>query len=1265
MELTKSIVQRAIDRMPFKCPYTADEWLEHMYLENYHCHKDFSNVAVTDCAEKIENYAQRIKDLGSGQCLFSGEHGSQGNWFHVYKVAEEYGLRYRHSAEAYWVKDRHEKDRTNCHIMIVAKNDEGRKDLNYILSVANEDGYYYQPRIDLELLLGVDPENFLVFSACVAGWNYEDADEIWLKIAEHFGQNFFFEVQCHDTDKQRKLNERILQLSKEYDIPIICGLDSHYVLEENKVKRELMQKERKMAFDDEESMWYLDYPDAKTVIERFEKQGVLSEDQILEAILNTSVFVSECEEIILDRHFKIPNIYKDLDYEGRVKLFKQKINKAYHDDPYKSQEKINGIRWEVEQFVESGTVDYPLMSEAIVKKAVEDYGGVITTTARGSASGFLTNNYMGLTTIDRFNADVPLYPERFLTKDRVLSGSLPDIDTNCADSEPLIKAARDLLGEHGCYPLMTLRTYKEKSAWLMYARVNGIAPEKSMAISKALDAYNKDFAHADDEDKENIRVENYIPAEYKNLYEESKTYQGITTQVGIHACGVLAFDGDIRREIGLISAKSETTGERTLVACVEGKMLDEFGYVKEDFLIVDTVSLTKEMFDSIGQPVPNFEELKHMVAADPMTWDIYAKGITCCVNQVEKAATTQKAMRYRPKNIQELASFIAAIRPGMASLVNNFLGRKPYTTGETTIDELLDSSSHYMLYQESIMTILSFLGLPMTDTYSVVKMISKKKLKGKKKEDLLLKLQAAWQKEFGNTDNFHQVWQVIEDAASYSFNACVSEDTVLQSALCMSPNMKWKAFSLKEIDEVRKMKTSIEAREAGHLWKWQKLKKKDYGYSASVGDYRKICMNKVMEIYQSGVRDLWHVETTRGCFVDCTLDHKLLTPQGERAVFELKVGDEVYIHVNGDRPATLARIDTIKSIEYLKQGMTYDVEMLTPYHNFTTRSGLVCCNCHAYAMAGDSLYLAWFKAHYPAKFYEVAISHYQEKSNKTKIDALIKEAMKFYDYKIGSYEFGADNRRINIDEENRTIYPNLSSIKGFGEKVVAQLYETSQGEFNNFQDVYSVLKTTALNSTQLTNLAKLGYFKRFGNENQILSLIGLYDFASSIKTSVSKKKLEDLSIPLAYVLPFGRETKTKIMDLQKDEFVAFLKEKINEPEPSDMQRLKWQFEVTGITDQVCPSIPSNEGIVIDVEVRKGVTNVTFYSPNKGKNLALKMYTKTYEAKKFDKGDFIRVSHVKKKVKTAFTGNILPNGKREYKPVASGETEAWLEGYVIL
>lgn len=355
------LVKKIIPTLKFKFPYSAEDYAKNLYLENYHCHKDFSNTSTPDCAEFIENYAKRIKEFNT-KCLYSGEHGSQGNQFQVYKVAEAEHLKYIHSTEAYWVKDRKEKDRANCHMIIAAKNAEGREDINFALSMANIDGYYYKPRIDLELLFNIPKDNVIVTSACIAGWNYGDAEKIWLKVHQYFGDNFFLELQYHDTDIQKELNKKIIRIAKENDIQIICGLDSHYISEENSVKRDQILKYKNITYP-EETGWYMDYPDTKTVIKRFKKQGILTDEEILIAIMNTNVFVSECEDIIFDKKFKIPSVHKDKTYDEKCNIYKNILNKAYSKEKEKSKEKADGARYEAKQVMEAGVVDYFLTSK--------------------------------------------------------------------------------------------------------------------------------------------------------------------------------------------------------------------------------------------------------------------------------------------------------------------------------------------------------------------------------------------------------------------------------------------------------------------------------------------------------------------------------------------------------------------------------------------------------------------------------------------------------------------------------------------------------------------------------------------------------------------------------------------------------------------------------------------------------------------------------------------------------------------------------------
>lgn len=1082
------LVKKIIPTLKFKFPYSAEDYAKNLYLENYHCHKDFSNTSTPDCAEFIENYAKRIKEFNT-KCLYSGEHGSQGNQFQVYKVAEAEHLKYIHSTEAYWVKDRKEKDRANCHMIIAAKNAEGREDINFALSMANIDGYYYKPRIDLELLFNIPKDNVIVTSACIAGWNYGDAEKIWLKVHQYFGDNFFLELQYHDTDIQKELNKKIIRITKENDIQIICGLDSHYISEENSVKRDQILKYKNITYP-EETGWYMDYPDTKTVIKRFKKQGILTDEEILIAIMNTNVFVSECEDIIFDKKFKIPSVHKDKTYDEKCNIYKNILNKAYSKEKEKSKEKADGARYEAKQVMEAGVVDYFLTSKAIVDDAVNNEGGILTTTSRGSAASFITNKLLGLTTVDRFNADIPIYPERFLTKERVLAGQMPDIDLNVATQEPFVKASRKLLGEYGCYPLMAIEKLKEKAAWQLYAGANDVKPEDANKISKYLDEYNKALKYADDEEKENINVEDYIPSEYINLFRQSNEYQGITINLKVHACGHFIFDGDIRREVGLISAVSETTGKRTICAAIEGGYLDEFGYVKEDFLIVDSVYLTYKFFHAIGMEVPTFDELRHMIDGDKKTWDIYEKGITCCINQCEKEATTNRVKKYKPQNLAELSSFIAAIRPGFASLLNTFLNREPYTTGEKKIDELLSDTAHFMIYQESIMKVLSFLHLKMGETYGVIKSISKKKLKGEKKEHLLTELNHSWAEEFNNTNNFKNVWNVIEDSSRYAFN---------------SP--------------------------------------------------------------------------------------------------------------------------------------------------------------HAYSMGGDSAYQAWFKAHHTKTFYEEAIRHYQLKNKKDKIDALVKEAIKFWGYKLGDYEFGTDNRKVNINEENKIIYPNLSSVKGFGEGVAETLYQLGNEKYSTFVDVITALLSNSISKTIVDKLIRINYFKKYGDINTLLSIMSYYDLLYGIK-QISKEKAEKNNISLAVLKEYGHETEKQFNKVDSIGLLNYLISQIPFKELTLKETLDNQREILGIVNIVVPTMNKRIYYVSELDVKKSIVNISLYEIYSGKTRTVKMWTSAYNRDPFSEGSILYITSLEKKNKKEPTGEVNPKtGKKIYKEVPD-KFEYWLGKFVV-
>ena len=137
-------------------------------FQNFHKHTHLSNIFTPDSATTVEEYAKRTVELGH-KILCSMEHGFQGRYYEVHQIAKKYGLKFIFGTEAYFVKDRHEQDKTNAHICLLAKTEKGRREINRILSDANIDGYYYKPRIDLELILSLSPSEVFVTSACVGG----------------------------------------------------------------------------------------------------------------------------------------------------------------------------------------------------------------------------------------------------------------------------------------------------------------------------------------------------------------------------------------------------------------------------------------------------------------------------------------------------------------------------------------------------------------------------------------------------------------------------------------------------------------------------------------------------------------------------------------------------------------------------------------------------------------------------------------------------------------------------------------------------------------------------------------------------------------------------------------------------------------------------------------------------------------------------------------------------------------------------------------
>ncbi len=702
-----------------------------------------------DCVVKNTDYIERSLELGCKN-YFTTQHGWTGKFLEAYDLCQKNGLKMIYGAELYMVKDRTQKDNSNYHIIIIAKNQDGFYELNEIMAESNKSGFYYKPRIDIELIKRLNPNNFFITTACVAGIlrPSDDMKELFENVYGHFGKNFYLEVQNHPFDVQIQHNRNMLMLKQHYNIPIIHANDSHYIFPEQAKDRVKFLKGKGINYGDEDS-FVLDFPDYDTIVERYKKQGLLSDWQITEALDNTLIF-DECEELYFDKEIKMPTIYPGYTQEQKNEELSKHLVKHWDDEKVnvnksRWKEYQDGIAFEYKIVKDTNMADYFLFNEKMIELAKNKYGGVLSRTGRGSAVSFYINKLLGFTEIDRFEAPVPLYPTRFMSTARILeTRSLPDIDQNWADVSAPIAASKELLGDDGVYYMYALGTMKESSAFRNLCRAYEIPMDEYNEVGKNLDAYRND-------------------KKWKDIIDEAQKYIGTIESISPSPCSFVLSNQPLSRELSLVKVGTE------LCACIDGYTSDVWKYLKNDYLTVKVWKIISDFYKLIDKPIPNIRELLQRL--DDNTWKLYEDGMTATLNQADTDISTSMLKRYKPQTDAEMSAFVAAIRPGFASLVNTFLNREPYSTGVEEIDNLLLPSYHFMLYQESIMAFLVFCGMKEDHTYDIIKKISKKKFTPEAKEELKQELIVGYKKRLGTDKGFDEVWQVVDDAARYSFNA--------------------------------------------------------------------------------------------------------------------------------------------------------------------------------------------------------------------------------------------------------------------------------------------------------------------------------------------------------------------------------------------------------------------------------------------------------------------------------------------------------------
>lgn len=693
----------------------------------YHLHSDMSNgVTNIDSVTKFQKYIDRAKETGMKAMAFS-EHGSVFAWDLKKEAIEKAGMKYIHAEEFYITQTLEEKVRDNWHCILIGKNWEGVRELNYLASKSfnrKDNHFFYVPRITIDDLLNTS-DNIIITSACLGGPLNHAPEDIVKRLLKFMSKNkhrCFLEIQHHNVPDQKSYNLQLVQWSKEYGIPLIAGTDTHSLDEIHAEGRKILQKSKDICFSDEDG-WDLSFKTYDELCEAYRKQGALSEEVYLTAIENTNKMADMVEEFVLDRHTKYPKIYDD-----PVKTFKQKINDGYKNNEYVHQryskkEVLDRVQEELAVYEKVGAIDFMLLETYI--REWEKSVGIHSGPGRGSVSGSMIAYLLNITKMDSLKFHLNFF--RFMNPARVTNA---DIDTDYYSKD------REKLKYFLLHDRMNLSNIKTSEI----ITFNTIALKGAIRdVCRAL--YKKDQG----DDGEYLKIADAICAEverdedgmrkkYPEVFKYVDIVNGTIVSIGSHPSGVLVSDRDIERDVGLCSISTSDYP----VSMLDMHGLDGQMYVKLDVLGLDNLGVINQTCELAGIDylTPDNVDLD-----DEKVWKSIRDDTTLIFQWESDSAQaylkkfmsdeTIAKIKAKSSNFSYLKWFSfgnGLLRPACASYRDEVSGGDFYDNGFKELNEFLAPEAGRVCMQETIMMFLvKFCGYSQAESDSVRRAIAKKK----------------------------------------------------------------------------------------------------------------------------------------------------------------------------------------------------------------------------------------------------------------------------------------------------------------------------------------------------------------------------------------------------------------------------------------------------------------------------------------------------------------------------------------------------------
>ncbi|MDO4839772.1 MAG: DNA polymerase III subunit alpha [Desulfovibrionaceae bacterium] len=742
-----------------------------------HCHTEYS---LLDGAIRLSDLCARAKDYGMNACAIT-DHGNMFGAAQFQKTCAEYGIKPIFGCEVYMCQNRFDTTsdmaRRRYHLILLARNADGYHNLVKIVSAGWQEGFFYKPRVDWEVLKN-HAKGITCLSACLQGevpqailsGHMDVAREMVSSYSKLFDGHYYLELQHNGLEEQRIVNDKLLELAETEGIPVVATNDCHYLNADDVEAHDVLlcigtgsklSDTKRFKFRTDE----LYYKSPEQMSKEFSFAP--------EALENTVRIAEECNfSMTFGKHFfpqyalpagaSIESEFCRLAEEGLERRFREHpAPETLDKDVYRKR-----LKYEIDVILSMGFPDYFLIVQEFINWAKNN--GVPTGPGRGSAAGSLVAWSMRITNLDPLPYN--LLFERFLNNERV---SLPDIDVDFCERRrfQVIRHMADIYGEESVSQIAAYSKLKARAVLQDVGRVLDMPFQERNAIVKFVPAADpkihiKDVLANEPELKALYDKDERI----RRLIDISQRLEGLSRQVSMHAAGLVVSDMPMTEYLPLFKGKHDEQ-----VTQFDGPMVEQTGLVKFDFLGLKTMTLIQDALDNIrnnGRKVPNLDTLPF---TDEATYELYSNGDTDGIFQVESSGMRQYLRMLRPSCFEDIIAMLALYRPGPlgSGMVDEFIKRKhgevKVVYPHPSLESCLKDTYGVIVYQEQVMQIAQIIA-----NYTLGGADLLRRAMGKKKAEAMAQQRAIFvsgaAKNGIGKEKADEIFDLMEKFAAYGFN---------------------------------------------------------------------------------------------------------------------------------------------------------------------------------------------------------------------------------------------------------------------------------------------------------------------------------------------------------------------------------------------------------------------------------------------------------------------------------------------------------------